>query len=107
MQADLGAYDIHQLTESVRRELPFHRPLVMEARYTAEPSRPLRWASQLGGCPRATSRRDAGLGRDLLNLCQGQLAGGTTDAFLQLGGALENERHLRLGVARQCGQFAH
>src|SRR5947199_628033 len=99
VKPELGPRLIEQLTDNARRQRAGDVALVVKARWRAEPSNPHRGAPQLGHRFRDKRRIDPDFRGDLLDLAHRTLSAAAVGTFLQLRRALENERHLLLGVA--------
>ena len=107
MQSELGTGAVEQLGDLGGRERPSDAALVVEARRCAEPAGARRRALQLGDRFGDERRVDTDFGGDLRDLGERALHTAAIGAFLQLGGALEDERHLLLGVARGRRDVGH
>src|SRR6478672_13759829 len=96
VQTEFRARLVEELTDLARRQFARQPLLGVESCRRAEPTNARPRRMELGDCFGDVGRIDADFGRDFVDLGQGALDATSVGAFLQLGGALENERHLLL-----------
>ena len=108
MQTELGACLIEQLADLARRQSARDVLLLVKARRCAEPADARPRSLQLGDCLLDERRVDSHLGGDGAYVSQRTFDTGTVRAFLQLGGTLQDQGHLLIGIpARLRGSEGH
>src|SRR4051812_47221261 len=99
VQPKLGARLVEQLPDVARRQGARDGALFVKSCRRAEPANAHGRTSQLGDGLVDERRVDSDFRRDLLNLADRALRAASVRTLLQLGRALEDERHLLFGVA--------